>query len=562
MQTLTFMQPATRDVTRPGDPSRSRGDWPGRVLVTAEWAVAIFLSAAAVHLHVSFMRNAGGLWRDEAGFVHLATLPSWGRMWAMLAHGSHPLLVPALIREWVRSGPGGADPELRALGFCFGMALPLGLWLASAAMRRGPPILPLALVAVNATTVRAGSSLRAYGLGTALAVVALAAFWGLVRRPGPGRAVLAAVAAVAGAQSLYQNAFFVLAASVAGVTVCVTSRRWRDALVIVAVGLVAAASLVPYVGPLLRAQDWFQLQKSGFDVFTGWKQASAATGFPFPAYSLLWVALCVGALGYGVARVSFAAAATDRELILFSSTALAAGLAGFAFFLKVSELPTQPWHYVPVMAFAAATLDCLVPCRRPARLAVVALAAMTLVTAYPRGLAAMRYRQTNVDLIASRLNQDVSPHDYVVVHPWYCGISFARYYAGPAPWTTLPPLEDCGTHRYDLLKAQMQRDRPIRPVLEALEATLRGGHRVWIVGPLEAYPGPAPEVNPAPHNPWGWWDVPYVAAWGTQTHHFLLRHATRAAVLPAFTRDPVNPVEDLPVAVVSGWYRGNRNRPE
>jgi hypothetical protein len=87
-----------------------------------------------------------------------------------------------------------------------------------------------------------------------------------------------------------------------------------------------------------------------------------------------------------------------------------------------------------------------------------------------------------VDLVAKRLMKEASPQDYVVVTPWYLGISFDRYYQGAAAWDTLPPVADHSTHRFDLAQTATQNSRASQPVLERIASTLQAGHRVWIVG--------------------------------------------------------------------------------
>ncbi|MFZ0915941.1 MAG: hypothetical protein WAN04_03530, partial [Candidatus Udaeobacter sp.] len=67
---------------------------------------------------------------------------------------------------------------------------------------------------------------------------------------------------------------------------------------------------------------------------------------------------------------------------------------------------------------------------------------VTISTAVVFELPAVICRQTNVDFIAAQLSTQVAPNDYVIVHPFFCGVTFQRYYKAAALWTTLPPLED------------------------------------------------------------------------------------------------------------------------
>src|SRR5207244_301679 len=121
------------------------------------------------------------------------------------------------------------------------------------------------------------------------------------------------------------------------------------------------------------------------------------------------------------------------------------------------EYPTHPWNYVPLMAFSAVCLDAMFfSVWRWARPVAMILAALTISTTFLFELPAVKCRQTNVDLVAASLSSEVAPNDYVIVHAFYCGVTFKRYYKGAAPWTTLPPLEDYTLQRFDLFQAKMQ----------------------------------------------------------------------------------------------------------
>jgi hypothetical protein len=141
----------------------------------------------------------------------------------------------------------------------------------------------------------------------------------------------------------------------------------------------------------------------------------------------------------------------------------------------------------------------------------------------------------------------------VIVHPWYCGVTFERYYKGVASWTTLPPLKDYTLQRYDLFKAKIQTKDPIAPVIDRITSTLQSGNRVWLVGDMPFSERPLREILPAPNNPWGWFAGPYQFYWGVQVSQFLSAHCQRSAVVMAPSTNCVNPVENLAVVVVTGW---------
>src|ERR1700675_2794196 len=175
------------------------------VLRYFNWAIAALVTLCAVYLHVLFLLSAGGLWRDEAGLVHLSLLPSVSDVWQNLPHDSFPILMPLVVRAWSAAGLGNADLGLRVLGLVIGLFLLVAFWFASWTMRNGAPLLAVTLAGLNVTIIRAGDSLRAYGLGSALAIFALAVIWRLASRPSLTVFSCAVAAAVLSVQALYQN---------------------------------------------------------------------------------------------------------------------------------------------------------------------------------------------------------------------------------------------------------------------------------------------------------------------------------------------------------------------
>ncbi len=522
------------------------------------WIVALLATLAAIFLHVVFLTHAGGLWRDEASFVQLATLPSWHDVWRMLGHDNCPILLPAITRMWCAAGWGKTDFGLRILGLIIGLLLLAMFWVASRMMRRGVPLLPLALVAVNITMIRGGDSLRSYGLGSALNVLVLPLFWHVARKPTSVNVLLGALVAVLSVQCLYQNAFFVFAAGCGGIAVCISQRRWRDTLWLFGIGALAAASLVPYVRIVGEAQEWYILEKLGFDFSHGWGKFSTAVGLQGLGFNWLWLALCLLAIGISFLAVSTHARSSSvvahRTLILFGSMALVVGVVGFVVFLKIANLGSELWYYIPLMAFVAVCLDVVLPvCHRWAQPALTVFAAITVIVSFMIGLPALECRQTNVDLVAVRLAREAAPNDYIVVNPWYFGVSFERYYQGVTPWATVPPLADHGLHRYDLVKAEMQMENPLQPVLDKIASTLQSGNHVWIVGFLPLPQTPPPDINPAPNNPWGWQEDPYSQNWSEKVGYFFTSHATQCAEVAIPASSGVNSYEDLHVAWIAGW---------
>ena len=307
-------------------------------------------------------------------------------------------------------------------------------------------------------------------------------------------------------------------------------------LPIFGVGVAAAVSLVPYI-PLIAGAHWYVIYKVGFRFSYGWKQLSEATGYPLTIFTWVWVALWIGAVATVIYVLSWSRECLPervRGLILFAGTSLVFGAAGYALFLKLAEYPTHPWHYVPLMVFSAVCFDTiLLTVWRWTRPATMILAAFTITAAFLFALPAVKCRMTNVDLVAAGLFTKVAPNDYVIVHPFYCGVTFQRYYKAAAPWTTVPPLEDYTLQRWDLLSAIMQTKDPIAPVIDRITSTLQSGNRVWFVG------------NPLTERSW--------LNCGVQVTQFLSAHSQRTAMVVDPSTTCVNPFENLPVFVATGW---------
>src|SRR5262249_28197817 len=138
---------------------------------------------------------------------------------------------------------------------------------------------------------------------------------------------------------------------------------------------------------------------------------------------------------------------------------------------------------------------------------------------------AVAIRMTTLDLAAQEIEKSGRRDDLVVVFPWVCGISFDRYYRGPAPWMTLPDIADHRFHLHALVRAKMELgEAAVAPDLARVEATLRGGGRVWIVGqPAAPNPGASrpPLGSPTELGSAG----RYLDRWELQLGELLERHA-------------------------------------
>jgi hypothetical protein len=532
-----------------------------RKISLAEWSVAGLLTIAAACLHGIFFCDAGALWRDEIGIVNIALLHSWEEVLKTLPHDHCPILFPVLVRVWSEAGLGATDAGLRILGLGIGLLLLATFWMTNRMMGRSLPLFSLSLAALNFTVITFGDSLRAYGLASACILLTLGLVWRFLELPVWSRGLVAGIAAVLSVQALYQNAFMVLAICLAGIALCISRRQYRPALVVFAIGFVAALSLVPYIKPLLDAQTWWAVSKTGAGAYDFLDQMIEITG----GYSSNWF-LCAwfmsvisaAALGVGYFFMDRGKNATGpQDMCFFVGVALAGSFAAYGIFFKLAALVVEPWYCIPLIGFIAVCCDVILPrMHQTLRLGILMVAVVSFFVEWPTTYSKVQQRRTNGDQLATTLVQNISPDDLVIVHPWYYGLTFARYYHGGTVWKTLPPIEDYRFHRYDLIRQKLQMTNAIQPVLEKAEATLRTGHHIWIVGevPMPNSNDPPPvDLPPAPNGPEGWLDSPYTHAWGTKLGYVLASHATNATRIIDSSTNVPKPWENIGLTVVSGW---------
>jgi hypothetical protein len=519
-----------------------------------EWLTAILISAAILFLHLYFWQHAGALWRDEVNTVNLAQNPDC----RVLSHDSFPVLMPFAVKIWSRFG--GSDLWLRLLGTLCGLLLPLAFWFTARATKK-PPLFSLVLFGLNSLLIIYSDSLRAYGLGSALLVFALAATLKLLEQPSWSQTGTLAFIALLAVQTLFQNSILFFAICLGAFAVCARRKDFSTAIKIFCAGTIAAISLLPYLPNFMTLPQAAVELRRGFSMFVTNLNFEIATAFPFPAFSLVWKILAVAVVI--CAAISFfkptPGEEKKRDLKLFAAITIASVCVLFLAFLKYAAAGARPWYFIPPLALAAVCFDLGISLECFPRLARTTIFGLLLGTACAAVLFAsqdLRGHFTNADQLAAQVEKKSSPEDFVVVTPWFCGITFDRYFHSRSPWTTLPPLADHATHRYDQVLDEMKNTNSLTPVLEKISATLRAGHRVWVVGLMDfpatnsAEPSALP---PPPLKDFGWSDTPYIGSWRDRTAFFLAQHSLKFE--DATPRGDSAPIfqENLRLLCAEGW---------
>ena len=537
---------------------RPRGKKP---LADLENALLVGLILFIAVSHLSLFVHGGALWRDEVLTLNTATMSTLGGVWDKLYCDSFPAFFPFIVRAWTGMFTCAADWPCRLLGMLIGLGCCGALFLNARLLAGSLPFLSMALFSLNAITIRYGDSLRAYGLGTLLMLVALGCFWRVATAPTRLNVLLAALLAILSVQTLYQNAFIVGAMCVGGV--CLNLRPfnpWRIAILI-GIGTAAALSYLPYMPIMERMATFKELRQVPAMWSLVWHALSQALSSGHQLSLFLWLLLPALAMAGAAAAYFFTgliADAKQRSLLLFSAVTMLVGVIGFAVFLSILRFRTESWYYILPLALVGSCLDLISVAfvrsttSRVVRLVVVI--ALVLVSAQiVWGFTLLRF--TNLDSIAGYLDTQADPQDLILVQPWYAGITFDRYYHGLAHWTTIPPLEDQHSQRFDLLKVRMAEAEPNAAVFRLIQNTLQSGHQVWWVGQIVA-PQPGqhlPPLPPAPHPDSGWYSGPYIQHWALQTGDLIQSHATSVQLISLPAIDPVDPVEAGQLLVAEGW---------
>src|SRR5262249_10114578 len=157
------------------------------------------------------------------------------------------------------------------------------------------------------------------------------------------------------------------------------------AMLVLAIGLPAALSLLPYTAPLQAARAWDILVRRPIDVWELCiRAADALAGSGWWNIGIWLIAMLLGltiSAGQQIRRRS--AAHRERrhhqDLLLFSGATLAAGVAAYLGFLQIVSYPTRPWYYLAPMALVAMMLDVILDAMRARREAQWAIGALVLI---------------------------------------------------------------------------------------------------------------------------------------------------------------------------------------
>jgi hypothetical protein len=553
--------------------ARSRWLSPVNRAAPIERAFVVLLLIVIGIFHAIVLDRSGALWRDEVNLVNVSTAP-FGQVFGLLKFESVPMGCVLLTRAWIDVF-GGSILSMHVFAFIGGALIVLAIFYAARCAGVIVPLVALVLCAANPATIYYGDQVRSYGYGNAAILLAIAQTWLLFRDPNRRNFVLAAAANVLAVQFLYQNTMFVGAFCFAGAAIAGWRRNWRMALLMLAAGVPAAISLLPYIPVFAaRADEVTLIMRTDVTFATLYEMLGAALVSAGPWTMRIWAFVMLAALICGIAVLLGRdpsrnahnendaqppeTSRADRAAFFLFGTIIAM-IAFSIFLLRVGVIP-KPVYYVTAMAVAGIAADVLLePFIRleSIRAAWYAGAAAWIGLSLSPLWVQTHYCRTNMDVVAQKLTTDARSGDAIIVLPWHLGVGFAYYYKGSVPFIVVPHITQFTAFACDQMKAQMQEEDPLKFARRSIRAALSSGHIVWIVGDLRVLPEgkDLPDVSPAPDKKFGWDHAAYSQFYSMQLGQFMKSIATKAVRInsPLSPDLRVDPMEAVTLTVVTGY---------
>ena len=533
------------------------------LLEKIEWVTAGLLTLTIVFLLFVRATHAGALWRDEAAIAQLATMPSIADIARNFQHEAFPPLFPIAIRGYTKLF-GTSDAAFRIFGFLVGLILVAAFWINSRLLVGGVPLVSLGLLSLNTTFLVWGTTVRGYGLGSAMIVLAFTFIAKALVDPTSRHTGLAVLACLLSVQTLLHNTVLLIAIITGAAAISLVWKNFKRALVPLGLCLASLISMIPYIGAYSAARDWNVVVRTKVSLSSLLAQMDIALGNPTYAIPVLWYLLPIGLTTiaiWNLCKIRQSPLTRRQQLLWFGAITLWLAPVAYYAFLRVLSYRTSAWYYLALICVLIAALDLLAQSLATttfARWLRVAFAWAAAVIAPFAGWSAVIERQTNIDIVARTSLERATPKDLVVVAPWQFGISFYRYYHGVTPWITLPMIHEHRFHRYDLIKTKMTAATPTEEVTQIVRDTLDSGNRVWFVGKEQGPDQGQPPtlLFPAPASSCGWDSTVYTKSWWREVNDFVLAHANRVepAPIPPAGYTQVNRLEDATLRVAEGWH--------
>lgn len=538
------------EIARTSEPNVSRNVSANSETVRRiEYVVAIALSLFAIILLGVRVTHAGALWRDECDSVATATLPGFSQLLHYFQFDSFPLPFVLALRGYIAVA-GNSDAALRVFGALVGAGLLFVGWWGAIRLRVNAPLVFLTFAVLNPSVLVWGTTVRGYGIGSAMIVFALAATANFLVNGTRRNAFLMTIAFAGAVQCLVSNTALVFAICLAAGGICLMRGDLKKGIAFTAALVIAAFTFLPYLATYSK-MGWHVLLQTNVSLVALCRTFRDSLGASNSVTAAALAAIILIAVIFCALRI---AKRGTSELAPFALLSAIFSFLGSLIFLKVLSYTPQVWYFLPFICLLAAAIDLAYPTLVWLRLGRLVLCVVAVGATWWSSWPTLTARQSNIDLITDRVAAQAQTGDLILVNPWFFGVSFNRYYHGSAPWLTVPVLSDTRIHRYDLVQEKMREEDPLRQVRLTIETTLRNGGHVYLVGGVQLLDEGkhALVLPPAPRSQYGWSYLPYVIAWSQQMGEFLQAHVQSSAEVPAAAG--INSEENIPLWQVGGWH--------
>src|SRR4051812_2109114 len=328
-----------------------------RFLFAGEWIVAAGITACAIILHFLRIRYAGPLWRDEIAALNLARMDSWSEIMKYFPHEAFPLLFPAILRLYTYL-LGTGTTALRLFGFLIGIITLAVIWINAVLTRRQAPLIALTFFGVSPLFFIWADTIRAYGMGAAMVMITFGVFARFIAKRELTTFLLALLGSLLSVHCLLFNAVLLFAIDLSATVVLILQTRIRAALATFGIGLIAALSITPYLGPYHRAREWDVVFRTSVSFAWLWDRFCSALTNLSPAMGWMWLILFAGAI-VGIIWLFRRGSlpAEERSIAIFAVSTCVLSLICSAVFYRTLGYPTQDWYYLALIALLISTLD-------------------------------------------------------------------------------------------------------------------------------------------------------------------------------------------------------------
>ncbi len=327
-------------------------------LKRAEWALAVFLTAAALFLLVIRATHAGALWRDECGTVQLAMMPKVSDIMDYFDHQTFPPLLPLIVRGYIHLF-GDSDVALRGFGLAAGITYVGATWWAARVAGQGVPLMAIALFGLSPLFLRWGTTVGGYGFGAVLIVIAFAATVKLLQKRTPLLTLLVLLAALVSQQFVISNLILVLTIVLSALVIALGHRKSKTAGILALIAVCATLLGTIYLR-IFANDEWRILFQQASHARDLWGEFTQAYG---QGWLITWIAragfLIISVTG---AWVSFRKPGDDNRVVILRFALLVMLLSPLAYFgaLLIVGYRTHWWHYLLLLALLPVLMDTIV----------------------------------------------------------------------------------------------------------------------------------------------------------------------------------------------------------